>query len=322
MNEENRGLLTNYIADESKLNHTIQGLKGLKCRIPKLFDYLEEKGLEANEIRIKEAIEYQNHLVSSCKKDGGQYSKRTINAYIVAVTNFYNYLKRSGIIYANPFKEIRKIRGEFKIPSNLLKEKGINIFLAELGKYWEDKNLRDKITAYKVHVIAELMYSTGLRIFEVANLKVENIDFARGIIKLRGKQNIERFVILNEYSREILRLFIGNMRELIFNERNKDNESLFGAGWEAFQKTVNRRLKKVSTKLKYQNFTSHNFRHCLGFHLLRAGCDIRYIQAILGHKLLRNTEIYTKVEKEDLKNVLDKFHPRQLRTKKDEEINA
>jgi integrase/recombinase XerD len=76
---------------------------------------------------------------------------------------------------------------------------------------------------------------------------------------------------------------------------------------------VNAELAKAVKKLSMKRITSHVFRHAFGFHMLRAGCDIRHIQAFLGHESLSSTEVYTKVEKEDLKRVIDTYHPRRWR---------
>ena len=73
---------------------------------------------------------------------------------------------------------------------------------------------------------------------------------------------------------------------------------------------LNTFLNKESERLGFGKFSSHNFRHAVGYHLLKNGCDIRHIQSILGHKKLSSTQIYTKVDKEDLRGVIDKYHPR------------
>jgi len=101
------------------------------------------------------------------------------------------------------------------------------------------------------------------------------------------------------------------MKEII--NFNDIQDSVFGVkdgkNLEAF---LNSYLKETGEKSGIGKFTSHNFRHCLGFHLLRRGCDMRYIQLILGHDDLKSTTIYTKVDKNDLKNELDRFHPRRF----------
>jgi site-specific recombinase XerD len=116
---------------------------------------------------------------------------------------------------------------------------------------------------------------------------------------------------LNEYAREILRLYVNELRGLLFNSLS-NRELLFGAGEDSLGKMVNRELRKTCRALKLRIITSHGFRHSLGVHLLRSGCDIRHIQEILGHQRLKNTEIYTRVDKEDLKSVLDACHPRRF----------
>lgn len=313
MTEQNKSLIQKYLIDESLRGHTEQGFTGIKNRITKLFDYLEDKELITQQIGIKEALSFQGWLIETGKKDGTKYSNRTIQTYLTVAVSFFNYLKRSRLISTNPFLEIRRVREEAKLPKNILRENKMHSLLKELSEYNNETGLKNRIAKYRVHVIAELMYSTGLRINEAAKLKVSDIDFVRGIVRIReGKGGESRIAFLNEYTQKVLMLYINEMRSIISNEWNKKNEALFGLKESSFEKAVNKVLRKSSLKLNLGTFTSHGFRHAIGFHLLRAGCDIRYIQGILGHKSLRNTEIYTKVEKEDLRDVLDRFHPRSL----------
>ena len=209
-------------------------------------------------------------------------------------------------------QEIRKMRVEKKLPQNILQPQEMNKLLEHLHHYDRYENLKDSLTAYRVPVIAELMYATGLRISEVAQLRPEDINFSRGTVRVQeGKGGVSRIALLNDYACQVLQLYVDRLRDVVLNKRNRPSAHLlFGANWTNLGKTVNRFLAKQTATLPLPIFTSHGFRHALGFHLLKAGCNIRYIQSILGHKLLRNTEIYTKVEKDDLKDVLDTFHPR------------
>jgi site-specific recombinase XerD len=265
-----------------------------------------------NQVGVNEAQNYQGWLKEYGKRKDINYTNATLKTYITAAVSFYEFLKRKHLVYTNPFREIRRAKVEEVLPRNLLKEKEMNLFLKELSKFDEEKRLTSKVTRFKVYVVAELMYSTGLRIAEASNLKLNDIDFDRGLINVAdGKMGFSRVCFLNEYAEKLLRIYINEFRELTFNSWNKTNSDLlFGVKWSNFEKTINKVLKKISIKLKYPKFTSHAFRHCLGYHLLRSGCDVRHIQAILGHKLLRNTEVYTKVDKEELKEVFDRFHPR------------
>jgi len=323
MKEKYQRMFKDYLLQAKLAGHTVQGLLGLRTRVPKFFKFLEERGLQVHEVGIREAQDYQGWLIDTGKVNGGKYSPKTVNAFLVSVTSFYEYLKREGLAASNPFKEIKKMRINKKLPRNLLKEDEMSLFLEKLSQFDEGpKNLKTKITRYRVHVVAELMYATGLRISEVANLKTEDINFTKGTITVReGKGGKTRTAWLCDYAKEVLRLYVDEMRELVFSEWNRKNNTLFGTSWQCFEKLVNSVLKETSKNLGQKTFTSHGFRHAVGYHLLRAGCNIRYIQEILGHKLIRNTEIYTKVDKENLKEVLDTCHPRKFRSVYDEETH-
>ena len=317
-------LMSEYIKELKAFGHRERGITGLKSRVKRFLSYLCEKGISVNQVRVKEAQEYQGWLKEQGKAKGLNLRNATLKVYITACVNFYEFLKTKHIVYTNPFKEIRRARVEKVLPRNLPKEKDMNIFLNKLSRFEEETRLTARITRFKVYVAAELLYATGLRIAEAANLKLNDIDFKRGIVNVtEGKQGLSRICFLNEYAKKLLKIYIEEFRELTFNYWNKTNrELLFGVKWSSFEKTVNKVLKKTAAGLHYDKFTSHCFRHCLGYHLFRAGCDIRHIQAILGHKLLRNTEVYTKVDKEKLKEVFERCHPRTLRRKdSNERIN-
>lgn len=202
----------------------------------------------------------------------------------------------------------------------------MNDLLMKLSHFERIQTLKKQIVYYRIHVVCEFLYATGLRISEAAALKVENIDFIRGVVKIKdGKGGIDRTAYLNEYVKELLRIFVDKARNYVFNEYNHNNASLFGVKWERLKELVNDELMLFCKKHKIPRQTSHNFRHALGTHLLRAGCDIRYVQEILGHKCIRSTEFYTKVTKDDLKKVLDQYHPRTFqkdKVKKDDKIKS
>ena len=324
MTEKNKQLLSDFLRVEKQHGRTKQTLIGFRTRVPWLLNWLEEVDLLPAELRARDALAYQGWLQEKRTKDGRKYSAYAITAYLVAAACFCDYLQTRGIIHTNPFKEIRRIKAPRKLPRHIPKEKELHLFLETLACWHEEETLKRRITRYKVHVVAELMYATGLRISEVAALKLADIDFQRGLVHVReGKGGSPRVAMLNEYAREVLRLYVQKMRSLIFSEWNERNaDLLFGVQWGWFGKLVNRVLQETAAAAGLQPFTAHTFRHALGFHLLRAGCNIRHIQSILGHKLLRNTEIYTRVDKDDLREVLDKFHPRQWRRTVDEQTDT
>ena len=183
-----------------------------------------------------------------------------------------------------------------------------------LKEFHKGRDLIERRNLYKAQVIAELMYSTGARVSEIANIRPNDVDFTRGVIRITDRKSRQyRDVIVNEYASKILYVYMHQMRDyVLFGKNNADMNLLFGSRIN-LSVWLNIILKEACGKLNFPAMTSHHFRHAVGFHLLRAGCDIRHIQEILGHRALSSTQIYTKVDKEDLKNIIDRYHPRALR---------
>jgi integrase/recombinase XerD len=291
---------------------TAEGVKKGGRMIRKFYRFLDEHGYEAEEMRAREARRYERWLIETGKDDGEKYAAGTIRNLLKVCSRFYEYLRKKGAVPDNPFLEIKKIKCRRGIPKNVLKEGEMNRLLRELSRYLEEEGLFNQIARYQAHVIAELQYATGLRIAEVAGLKEEDIDFDREIIRVRhGKGGKDRAAFLNEYACRILRLYCDEIRPFIMGRYARRNTGIFGSGAGHLAAKVNRVLREACSRLGCDKITTHGFRHSLGYHLLRSGCDIRYIQEILGHESLRTTEIYTQVDKEDLRQVLDEFHPRQ-----------
>jgi integrase/recombinase XerD len=306
-------MLNEYLGDEILKRRSTSNLKGLRYRVKKLLEFIEKKGIELNEVRINETQEYQGWLLKKKKNGRRRYTKGSIINLMKAAMSFYNFLKRKQIVYMNPFAEMRRVKYEKKLPRNILKEKEMHILLSYLGNFTKQKDNKGLRKYYKMHVICELMYATALRASEASALKKEDIDFNRSIVEVKnGKGGIERIAFLNEYAREILRFYIEELRELVLTG-SSNKQLLFGMKGNGLITELNKILKKACMETGLKRITSHGFRHAVGYHLLRAGCDIRYIQELLGHRRIRNTEIYTKVDKEDLKQVLDTYHPRTIR---------
>lgn len=290
----------------------IQGLSkytihNYKYYVSRLLEYLEMVKLEFTDVRVKEAQEYQGWILES----GKNLAPGTVLNILKSAVSFFNYLKAKKIVYANPFLKIKKIRDERKIPGNVLNEKEMQEVLREIRKFEEEKTMKRKVRRYKAHVIAELMYSTGMRILEVTNLTVGNIDFEAGVITIEGaKKGGVRVCFLNEYAKDVLANYVNLVKEYTTYRWHTKN-TLFGCSVTSVLHTIDTELKKVCKKLNLKEITSHAFRHSFGTHLLKTGCSIRYIQAFLGHRRLRSTEVYTKIDREDLKKAMEKYHPRK-----------
>jgi integrase/recombinase XerD len=289
----------------------IRKIQGIEGELKTLFRYLEACGIDYKALGTKGAQEFQTHLATMEDPDGSpHYATLTVKTIVGVASRFYNYLKHAGLVASNPFLKIKRIRTERKLPRNIPQEAKLMELLEKFRRFWDREFLRDQRIYYKIHAIAELQYATGMRIREVLNLKESDIDFRGRTIRVAdAKKGRERTAYLNEYATGVLELYARQMREAV--NVNKDGDALFGLRDEsAIVSTLNKYLTLEGKRLGIGRFTSHNFRHCLGFHLLRRGCDMRYIQLILGHEDMNTTTIYTKVEKGDLKEELDRYHPR------------
>jgi integrase/recombinase XerD len=287
-------------------------------RVRRLFEYCEEYSIDVESMKPRQAQEFQGWLINSRTKTGSKYSSGTVLNYIEMATNFYEFLKGVKKIPANPFTEIIRIRPGYRLPRHVLKEDEMSEVLAKLKNFSELPGMYAKIRSYRAHVAAELLYSTGMRIGEAASLSVRDIDFDAGIVRIdETKEGKPRIAFLNDYARRVLFLYVNTMRKYLRRKVGMQ-QKLFGTRTAHLKYLVNRELARVCKDLGFPAITSHGFRHALGFHLLRAGCNIRYIQEILGHVKLRTTEVYTKIDKDDLRSVMDKYHPRSLSRKNDE----
>ena len=322
MKNEHEELFKEYKQEESLRGHTPQGLGSTVRSARKVIVYAESIHCMAWEISIREAQRFQGWLIETGRNDGKPYKEKTILSFLNGAINFYEFLRRHSHVPSNPFKEIRRIQVPKELPKDLLKEDEIQDMLDELARYDEETHLARMITRYRTHVIAELQYATGMRISEVARLKVDDVDCEKGIVRIKGKGKREQTGFLNPYASQILKIYKDRMRSLLFSELNdKNGDLLFGITRQGLGDVVNATLQKAAKKCGHKGFTSHKFRHCMGYHLLRAGCSIRYIQQLLGHKQLRTTEVYTRVDKESLKAVLHRCHPRTIKRQTDETIN-
>ncbi len=274
----------------------------------KLYENYLDKTKGVMQISLKDAEDFQGFLMTEINKEGViRYAKATVSNLIGAVSGYYAYLKQTKQLLSNPFTHIRRVKRSKALPKHIPDEESLNRFLKQLSKFNSAGNLYQRKQAYRAHVLAELLYSTGIRINEAASLTTGDIDFLRGIIRVAdSKSGTERQVIIGEYAQKVLQVYL-TMRDYLVH-KNGNNYLLFGS--KRIKDSFNKTLAVQSNIAGLKSFTSHYFRHAVGYHFLRAGCDIRYIQELLGHKKLSTTQIYTKVNKEDLKNVIDRYHPR------------
>jgi len=305
-------LYEEYLA-AMKRRVTSQGWVSLAGRVKRMLIWFEGEEIEVQSVTIREALRYQGYLAEHRDEEGKLYTTGTMHNYLKAARSFFEYLRATERIDANPFMELRYPRLSEHLSRNVLTEAQMGLLLRELGKFDELPIWWKRERRYRVHVLAEVLYATGLRISEACSLVDSDLDLEHRLVYLReGKGGTPRVAYLTEYAAAVLGRYIATGRNETRHEYVRAmGDRTFGANSGRVMSVMNRELEKICVELGIPVITSHGFRHSLGTHLLRAGVDLRHIQAILGHECLGTTQIYTHVDKEDLKKSLDAFHPRQ-----------
>lgn len=312
LSAEHELLLETFLAEEAARGRRPRGVEVLRGGGRRFLRFMDEQGKKADAATLADAYAYQGALLERVTSEGKPYSPRTVADNVNSANTFCDWLRRSGRTLDNPFASMRRVRLEKKLPENILKEDEMAALLDELRQWNNEPDLWNMNRRYRVHVIAELQYASGLRIAEVAALMPEDVDVERALVYVKdGKQGSNRIAFLTDYAACVLEQYRTIIRPLYsYKPTMKNSPTIFGVGAAQIKEDVNAVLTKACAAVGVPRITSHGFRHALGYHLLRAGCPLRYIQAILGHKLISTTEVYTKVDVDDAKAVFDACHPR------------
>jgi site-specific recombinase XerD len=312
LSPEHLALYRAFLVEEEARGRRPRGIDSLRHRTPWFLRFMEEREKLASETSVADAYAYQGSLVERMTQTGKTFSPRSVQSYVEAGRVFCDWLCRAGHALDNPFASIRRVRSPDTVPEGVLTEREMARLLDELGRWDAYTNLRDQRRRYLVHVIAELQYASGLRIAEVAALEERDLDLDRALVQVRdGKKGSQRFGFLNDYAAEVLELYVSVARKLCATDyQGADTGRLFFLDFDRLGHVVNSELKAACARAGVPRITSHGFRHALGYHLLRSGTNLRHIQAILGHKMLKDTETYTKIDVQDVKEVFDACHPR------------
>ncbi len=227
-----------------------------------------------------------------------KYDNRTISRNLSSIRGFYNYLVNKKIINTNLFKQVSNPKCEKKLPS-YLNEDEIFLLLDSLpNNLKEDKRNR---------LIMELFYSTGMRLSELAMIKVS--DISNDEIRVLGKGRKERIVYINHVTKKILDEYIDKTRK----EFNPTGDYLFlnKNGNKLSNRTIELIVEKIIelSSIK-KHVTPHTIRHTFATHMLNNGADLKVVQELLGHSSLSTTQIYTHISNERLKAVYNKSFKR------------
>jgi len=223
-------------------------------------------------------------------------SVRTIARHLSTLRSFFKFLTREGHLKTNPTLSLSSPKQEKHLPVFLTEDEATKLIEAVVAK--DERGLRDR-------AVLETFYSTGIRISELAGLKVDDIDFIGSVVKVLGKGRKERIVPIGEQAIRAIRTYL--------EKRKKQSEALFlnKSGKRMTVRGIRNLVQKyvLIASMKH-GISPHTLRHSFATHLLNRGADLRSVQELLGHVNLSTTQIYTHLTTERLKSVYDKAHPR------------
>lgn len=240
------------------------------------------------------------------KKDIQEYlgslskSAKTKSHYLTVINSFYNFLCDSDTISSNPCETIKMPKLDKKLPEFLTIE--------EVSKLLDIKLLTP--LDYRNKAILEVLYATGMRISELLELKLNNIDYKNEYIKVMGKGKKERIIPLTNITMNYLNEYINHQRNFILKTRVSDYIFVNYNGQKLSRQGFFKILKNIC-KVQGINkeISPHTLRHSFATHLLSNGADLRIIQELLGHEDISTTEIYTHLSNEQIKNDYNLCHP-------------
>lgn len=280
-----------YLKYEKNLSS--ETIKKYKYNLIVFEKYMLNKNINLFDVTQQDIMDF----ITNYFKDKGVSSKTNS---ITSINNFYIYLVKDKRIDINPCENIDRPKMKKRLPDVLT--------VNEVDKLL-DIPLHTK-EDYRNKAILEVLYATGIRISELTNLKMQDVDFANKVVRVFGKGSKERIVPINKYALKYLGMYLdirgsflkGKLTDYIF--LNSKGEAI---SRESFGLELNKIVKKQGLN---KRVTPHMLRHSFATHMLNQGADLRSIQELLGHSDISTTTIYTHVSNEKVKNDYLKYHTR------------
>ena len=282
-------LTTERAASENTMSSYMRDLRQLQ-------DYLhQEKGSTLSAVSEADLRAYIEHL-----REAGK-SVSTIARNIASWKNFYQYLIQQNIIQENPARGLSAGKAEHKLPE-ILSNREVELLLQQ-PRATDAKGTRDK-------AMLELMYATGIRVSELIELNVSDVNLQTGSIRCYSK-NRERFIPMYPYAVSILKDYLDHVRSSMIS--SEENEALFVnmSGERMSRQGFWKIIKYYQNKAKIKkDMTPHMLRHSFAAHLLENGADLKSVQKMLGHSDISSTLFYTQLVPTSIRDVYQNSHPR------------
>ncbi len=284
-----------------KLERGLSGnsIQNYSLDVTKLIKYLDVNKIEISPVKVSEKT-IQEFIYEASRKLNARSQSRLISG----LRSFFNYLVFEDYRKDNPLDLMEAPKIGRKLPDTISTKEIDRIIAAiDLSKNEGERN----------RAIIETLYGCGLRVSELIDLKISDLFFEEGFIKVTGKGDKQRFVPISEYTIKYINIYKDQVRihqeikpaatdTLFLNRRgNKLTRAMIF--------TIVRRLTEVAGIRK--KISPHTFRHSFATHLLENGADLRAIQQMLGHESITTTEVYVHIDRSHLRKVMEEFHPRK-----------
>ena len=229
-------------------------------------------------------------------------SPRTLRRKAASIKAFYAYFMRKGLVRNNPLESVILPKMKKKLP-DFISETSIESLL--------DGNLfSEGFPGIRDRFVIELFYATGIRLSELVNLKLDDVDFSKGEIKVLGKRNKERIVPLTPNIINLYRLYL-SARATSFSEEKTNKLIIKDNGMPVYPRLIQRLVRKyICLGTTLEKKSPHLLRHTFATHMLNNGADLNAVKELLGHANLAATEIYTHNTYEKLRTIYKQAHPR------------
>lgn len=228
-------------------------------------------------------------------------NRNSISRKLSAIRNFYNYLFNENIVSFNCFNDIK----------NPKKIKGLPHYLKEdeIDKLFDIPDITTSLGQRNLLII-EMLYATGVRVSELVNIKVKDIDKYNDSIKITGKGDKERIVFFGSFCRNILDMYLNDGR-IKLNTKNSEYLFLNKNGYRLSDRMIRNIIDDLIIKAGVDKHVSpHMIRHTFATDMLNSGADLMTVKELLGHENIDTTSIYTHISDEQIRKIYDNCHPR------------
>lgn len=274
-------------------------IENYKRDVQKLILFLEARQIQISPLNI-DASTLQQFIYEIAKKVKSSSQSRIISG----LRNFFDFLIFEDFRKDNPTELIESPKIGRKLPDTLSEDE-INALISaiDLSHPQGERN----------RTLIETLYSCGLRVSELVNLRMSDLFFDEGFIRVVGKGNKERLTPIHYNAQKYISLYIHQIRSKILAQKGfEDTLFLNRRGKGLTRQMIFTILKDLAVKINLNKTISpHTLRHSFATHLLEGGADLRAIQQMLGHESITTTEVYVHLDKSYLKSVVEKFHPRK-----------